>query len=110
MKNSQQQTDLIVRVVLVVLALIACGVIAYQQPQPVAPADPERVPAVQLQLPAGTVVRSNSLPGSSNQPGQTPGAPSGGPQMGGGAPQMGGGGGASASAGPTLDTAAAGGR
>lgn len=84
MKN---QNDLILRVVAVVLALIACGVIAFNQPQPFQPADPERVPDVKVELPAGTVVRTNGLPGGSDQ------NQAGGPQMGGGAPAPAAGGG-----------------
>ncbi len=83
MKN---QNDLIMRIVAVVLALIACGIIIYNQPQPVQPADPEKVPAVKLELPAGTVVKTKGLPGGDNQ---TSGgsAPSAGPGGGGLAPQ-----------------------
>ncbi len=64
MKN---QNDLIMRIVAVVLALIACGIIIYNQPQPVQPADPEVVPTVKLELPAGTVVKTKGLPGGDNQ-------------------------------------------
>ena len=63
MKN---QNDLIVRIVAVVLALIAIGVIIYNQPQPYAPPAPEQVPVVKLELPAGTVVRTKGLPGGTN--------------------------------------------
>lgn len=59
MKN---QTDLIVKIVAILLALIACGVIASNAPQPFSPADPAPVPAVNVVLPPGTVVKTNGLP------------------------------------------------
>lgn len=103
MKN---QNDLIMRIVAVVLALIACGIIIYNQPQPFQPQDPEKVPAVKLELPAGTVVRTKGLPGGDNSSsgGAAPSA----------APSVGGGGGQGAAPGSgiggrRLGTAAAGG-
>lgn len=59
MKN---QTDLIVKIVAILLALIACGVIASNAPQPFSPTDPVPVPAVNVVLPPGTVVKTNGLP------------------------------------------------
>lgn len=88
------QNDLIIRIVAVVLALIACGVIAYNQPQPFVPPAPEAVPQVNLELPAGTVVKTKGLPNAGN--GSGAGSTAG--QLGGGgapasAPAAGGGGG-----------------
>jgi len=66
MKN---QNDLIIRIVMIVLAVIACGVIIFNKPSAYAPASPEKVPVVNLQLPAGTVVKTKGLPGGGDQPG-----------------------------------------
>ncbi|MBL8061140.1 MAG: hypothetical protein JNK63_10555 [Chthonomonas sp.] len=90
------QNDLIIRIVAVVLALIACGVIAYNQPQPYVPPTPEAVPQVNLQLPAGTVVKTKGLPNAGESSGGS--APIGAPNAsgfggGGGAPVGGAGGG-----------------
>ena len=71
------QNDLIIRIVAVVLALIACGVIAYNQPQPFVPPAPEPVPAVKLELPTGTVVKTRGLPAGENNTGGDPSQPMG---------------------------------
>ena len=104
MKN---QNDLIMRIVAFVLALIACGIIIYNQPQPFQPQDPEKVPAVKLELPAGTVVRTKGLPGGDNSSSGGAAAPSAAPSMGGGGGQ--GAAPGSGIGGRRLGTAAAGG-
>lgn len=82
MKN---QTDLIVKIVAILLALIACGVIASNAPQPFSPTDPTPVPVVDVVLPPGTVVKTNGLPNAGEGSNAQPGAPAGAAPAAGGA-------------------------
>jgi hypothetical protein len=84
MKN---QNDLIVRIVTIVLAAIACGVIFYQKPVPATIPAPEKVPAVVTAIPAGAVVTAKGLPGGGESSGGSTAA--GGSAPGGGAPNGG---------------------
>jgi hypothetical protein len=94
----KSQTDMIVAIVAVLLALIMAGVFFGTKRKPVQPAPPEQVNVSPPQYKQGSVVYSNSLPGGGGggaQGGQ-PGSSRGGAMMGGpgaagaGGPQMGG--------------------
>lgn len=106
--NPHFQNNLIVSIVVGVLALIGIGVVYANKPEPAPLPDPEQVPAVNVALPAGGVVRSKGLPKNENQnqaggPAAGGAAPAGPSRAGqsGGSPLPGGGGGGGAPRVPT---------
>lgn len=71
MKN---QTDLIISITAIVLALIVAAVCYFTMPQVTAPAQPAAIVTTPVQLPQGAVRYANSLPGGGNQAGGGGGA------------------------------------
>lgn len=92
MKNPHQQNNLILSIVVGVLALVGVGVLFANQPQPISPPDPEKVPAVTVATPPNLVIKSNGLPGGGDNNAGGGAAAGAAGAAGGGAPAAGGGG------------------
>jgi len=76
----KSQTDMIVSIVAILLALIVAGVCFGTARKPVRPPEPEKVIVQAPAYPAGSVTFANALPGG----GSSQGAGGGGARMGGG--------------------------